>query len=100
MWDGEGHIHILCVAQESPLLEISLIALADTLVEGVEHTLEGPSFDEVPVTHHFVGDIPRRNFFYMMVLSRQPTYSCSYHLALCAISLPPRLAMWSLTHLS
>jgi hypothetical protein len=35
MQDGEGHINIPDGAQESPLLEASLIALADTLVEGV-----------------------------------------------------------------
>jgi len=35
MQDGERHIDIPGVAQESPLLEASLIALADTLVEGV-----------------------------------------------------------------
>ena len=35
MLDGEGHIDIPGVAQESPFLEASLVALADTLVEGV-----------------------------------------------------------------
>jgi len=36
------------VAQESPLLEASLIAPVDTLGERVEHTPIGPSIDEVP----------------------------------------------------
>ena len=35
------------VIQETPLLEIPLVALVDTLVERVEHTLRGPTFDEV-----------------------------------------------------
>ena len=41
MQDGKGHIDIPGVAQESPLLEASLIALADTLVEGVSIHLKG-----------------------------------------------------------
>ena len=52
--DGEEHINILGVVQESPLLETSLIALVDTLVERIEPTriepiVEGfPSLDEMP----------------------------------------------------
>ena len=45
---GEGHIDITGVTQESPLLETSLIAPIDSLVEGVDHSLEGRSVDEVP----------------------------------------------------
>jgi len=52
-----------------------------------------------PVTHHFVGDIPRRKKFSRMVLSWQPTAPCSHQLAHCATSSPPELAMCSLTHL-
>jgi len=48
MQDGEGHINIPGVAQESPLLAASLVAPTDTSVEGVEHTLGGLSIDEVP----------------------------------------------------
>lgn len=44
----EEHIHIPSVAQESSLLETSMIARVDTLGEGVEHTPIGPSIDEVP----------------------------------------------------
>lgn len=46
--DGEGNIDIPSVAQESTLLEASLVAPADTSVEGVEDTLGGPSIDEMP----------------------------------------------------
>ena len=45
--DGEGHINIPGVVQESPLLETSLIVPANTLLEGVEHTLRGPFIDEM-----------------------------------------------------
>ena len=51
------------------------------------------------VIHHFVDDIPRRNFFSMMSLSRQPTTPWCLLLARHAISLPLELAMWPHTHL-
>ncbi len=44
---SEDHIDMPSVAQESPLLEASLIAPVDTLGEKVEHTPIGPSIDEV-----------------------------------------------------
>ena len=46
--DGEEHIDILNVAQESPLLETSLIAPIDTLVERIEPTRIKPFVEEVP----------------------------------------------------
>lgn len=46
--DCEEHVDVSSVAQESSLLEIPLVALVDTLVERVEHTLRGPSINEVP----------------------------------------------------
>ena len=49
MQDGEGHIDIPGAAQDSPLLEASLVTPTNTSVEGVEHTLEGPSIDEMPI---------------------------------------------------
>lgn len=45
------------VAQESPLLEAYLVAPADTLVEGVEHTLGGPSIDEMPIVDEVHSDM-------------------------------------------
>ena len=67
--DGEEHTIIPGVAHESPLLETSLIALVDTLVERIEPTsiepfVEGvPSLDEMPtipevfrVMIEFIGD--------------------------------------------
>ena len=61
--DGEEHIDIPNVARESPLLEASLVAPADTLVEGVEHALIGPYIDEIPIVDevpsvmtHFLDD--------------------------------------------
>jgi len=44
----EEHVNVSSVTQESPLLEIPLIALVDTLGETVEHTPTRPSIDEVP----------------------------------------------------
>lgn len=37
------------------MLEASLVALVETLVEGIEHTLRGPSIDEMPT----VDEVPR-----------------------------------------
>lgn len=61
--DGEGHIDIPDVAEESPLLEASLVAPSDTSVEGVDHTLGGPSIDGKPMVYevpsamtHFLDD--------------------------------------------
>jgi len=73
--DGEEHIDIPGVAQESPLLETSLIAPINTLVERIEPTrinpfVEGvPSLDEMPkvaevfgVVTEFIGDRCPRPF--------------------------------------
>ena len=45
----EEHVDIPSVMQESPSLEIPLLALIATLAEGVEHTLQGPSDDVVTI---------------------------------------------------
>lgn len=62
-WDGEEHIDIPSVAQQTPLLETSLIAPVDTLVKiiepnHIEQFVEGvPSLDDIPTVAELSGAV-------------------------------------------
>lgn len=56
----EECVDVSSVAQESPLLEIPLLAPVDTLVERVEHTLRGPSVDELSfIVERYIDEVSR-----------------------------------------